>query len=70
MLPPTAITDRVLEVAGVVQAVAGPGDGAVATFVGLVRDRNQGRRVTHLVYEAYEPPARAGSEPQGSPRVR
>jgi molybdopterin synthase catalytic subunit len=55
MLPPTAITDRVLDVQGVVQAVAGPGDGAVTTFLGLVRDHNQGRRVTHLVYEAYEP---------------
>ena len=24
-------------------------------FLGLVRDHNQGRRVTHLIYEAYEP---------------
>ncbi|HEY7790285.1 MAG TPA: molybdenum cofactor biosynthesis protein MoaE [Vicinamibacterales bacterium] len=30
-------------------------DGAVATFVGLVRDRNLGRTVQYLVYEAYEP---------------
>ena len=29
--------------------------GAVVTFHGIVRDYNQGRRVTHLVYEAYEP---------------
>src|SRR5688572_7427099 len=29
--------------------------GAVATFLGLVRDHNQGRRVLYLVYEAYEP---------------
>jgi len=55
MLSPTAITDRVLDVQAVVQAVAGPGHGAVTTFLGLVRDHNQGRRVTHLVYEAYEP---------------
>lgn len=55
MMATTAITERVLDVAGVVQAIAGPGDGAVTTFVGLVRDHNQGRRVTHLVYEAYEP---------------
>jgi molybdopterin synthase catalytic subunit len=27
----------------------------VATFLGLVRDHNQGRRVHHLIYEAYEP---------------
>jgi molybdopterin synthase catalytic subunit len=31
------------------------GDGAVASFVGLVRDHNQGRRVSFLDYEAYEP---------------
>jgi len=31
------------------------GHGAVATFVGVVRDHNLGRRVTHLEYEAYEP---------------
>ena len=55
MVPATAITDRVLDVSSVVQAIAGPGDGAVTTFLGLVRDHNQGRRVTHLVYEAYEP---------------
>ncbi|HEY5617162.1 MAG TPA: molybdenum cofactor biosynthesis protein MoaE [Vicinamibacterales bacterium] len=32
-----------------------PGDGAIATFTGLVRDHNQGRRVRFLEYEAYEP---------------
>ncbi len=31
-----------------------PGPGAVATFIGTVRDRNQGRRVLRLEYEAYE----------------
>jgi len=31
------------------------GDGAIASFAGLVRDHNQGRRVTFLEYEAYEP---------------
>lgn len=31
------------------------GDGAVATFTGLVRDHNQGRNVCFLEYEAYEP---------------
>jgi molybdopterin synthase catalytic subunit len=30
-------------------------DGAVVTFVGLVRNHNVGRRVTYLEYEAYEP---------------
>jgi len=32
--------------------------GAVATFLGLVRDRNLGRRVHHLEYEAHEALAR------------
>jgi molybdopterin synthase catalytic subunit len=31
------------------------GDGAVATFSGLVRDHNQGRKVRFLEYDAYEP---------------
>ena len=30
-------------------------DGAIATFIGVVRDRNQGRTVSFLEYEAYEP---------------
>lgn len=35
---------------------AGPGsDGAVATFLGLVRNHNLGRLVHYLEYEAYEP---------------
>ncbi len=31
----------------------GPGDGAVVTFEGRVRDRNDGRRVVRLHYDAY-----------------
>jgi molybdopterin synthase catalytic subunit len=31
------------------------GDGAVASFLGLVRNHNQGRTVRFLEYEAYEP---------------
>jgi molybdopterin synthase catalytic subunit len=53
--PPTAVTASVLDVVSLVNAVQAPGSGAVATFIGIVRDHNQGRRVTHLVYEAYEP---------------
>lgn len=55
MLPRTAITDRALDMSGVVAAVSTSEDGAVATFVGLVRNHHQGRAVTHLVYEAYDP---------------
>jgi len=51
----TAITETVLDATGLARLVDGAGHGAVVTFVGLVRDHSQGRRVTHLVYEAYEP---------------
>jgi molybdopterin synthase catalytic subunit len=34
---------------------AAVGSGAIATFTGLVRDHNQGRRVRFLEYEAYVP---------------
>ncbi len=37
----------------VVAAVAHPSAGAVTTFLGLVRDHNDGRAVTLLEYEAY-----------------
>ena len=33
----------------------GGADGAVVTFIGLVRNHNVGRRVRYLEYEAYEP---------------
>jgi molybdopterin synthase catalytic subunit len=44
-----------LDAAAVTAAVARDGDGAVATFVGLVRDHNAGRQVLWLDYEAYAP---------------
>ncbi|WP_167615141.1 molybdenum cofactor biosynthesis protein MoaE [Maribellus sediminis] len=34
-----------------------PNSGAVVLFSGEVRDKNKGRAVTHLEYEAYEPMA-------------
>src|SRR5262245_33281849 len=37
----------------VVRAVARPGAGGIATFLGVVRDENEGRAVTRLEYEAY-----------------
>lgn len=57
MPPVAAITSEVLDLEALVRGVTAvaPGtDGAVATFVGLVRDHNQGRRVGHLVYESYD----------------
>ncbi len=52
-----AVTTDVLDVTVIARAVeAGqPGDGAVVTFAGLVRDHNLGRAVLFLEYEAYEP---------------
>jgi molybdopterin synthase catalytic subunit len=50
------LTDAVVAAHGAAAARAGtPGVGAVATFIGLVRDQNLGRRVLRLDYEAYEP---------------
>lgn len=40
-----------------IEAVRGPGSGGVVTFIGSVRDLSEGKRVTHLEYEAYEPMA-------------
>jgi molybdopterin synthase catalytic subunit len=53
-----AVTTDALQVDALVRLVSdGGGHGAVATFIGVVRDNNMNRRVTHLEYEAYEPMA-------------
>ena len=44
-----------LAIEPLVAAVATGADGAVATFLGLVRNHNQGRGVRYLEYEAYAP---------------
>jgi molybdopterin synthase catalytic subunit len=49
------ITALPLDAAAVAAAVASDRDGAIATFVGLVRNHNGGRQVLWLDYEAYEP---------------
>lgn len=49
-----------IRVAEVLESVGSGRDGAVALFLGTVRDHNRGRRVLHLDYEAY--PAMAESE--------
>jgi molybdopterin synthase catalytic subunit len=55
-----AIRSEPLELGRLVSAVGdgGGADGAVVTFLGLVRNHNLGRRVRYLEYEAYEPLAR------------
>jgi len=52
-IPRFAISVSPLETQALVSAVATDRCGAVATFVGLVRDHNAGRRVEWLDYEAY-----------------
>ena len=44
-----------LDAARAASMVARPEDGAVTTFLGIVRDHNAGRRVLWLEYESYEP---------------
>ena len=41
------------------ETVRREGDGGLALFVGVVRDNNDGRRVTEMEYEAYGPMAEA-----------
>jgi molybdopterin synthase catalytic subunit len=52
-----AVTSAPLDLQALIDEIARPStaDGAVASFIGLVRDQNQGRRVSFLEYEAYEP---------------
>jgi len=64
VIPLLAIGPEPLALQLLVAAVSAPSgegegtDGAVATFLGLVRNRNLGRSVRYLEYEAYEPLAR------------
>jgi molybdopterin synthase catalytic subunit len=57
MTPLVAITREPLDLPALTRALAGDGtgDGAVTSFAGLVRNSNQGRQVSFLDYEAYEP---------------
>src|SRR4029453_16593285 len=60
MTPLLAIGPEPLELEQIAALLASGGadpgaDGAVVTFLGLVRNHNAGRRVRYLEYEAYEP---------------
>jgi molybdopterin synthase catalytic subunit len=49
------VVDRPLDPARALAEVGDPGAGAVAVFLGTVRDHSEGREaVTHLDYEAFE----------------
>lgn len=47
------VTEKPLDAAAILESVRSPGAGAVVTFDGRVREVSKGRKVTHLVYEAY-----------------
>lgn len=50
---PFEIVHDILDVRTLAQRVASETDGAIATFSGIVRGRNQGKKVLFLEYEAY-----------------
>ena len=47
------VTAQSLDTSAVAASIAAPECGAVATFIGLVREHNAGRQVLWLEYEAY-----------------
>jgi len=47
------ITAGRIDVNAIAEAVRHDEDGAVVTFVGVVRNQNRGKQVLHLEYEAY-----------------
>jgi molybdopterin synthase catalytic subunit len=59
---PYRVTADPLDVGNVAAAVSANNCGALVTFVGLVRDHQDGRRVLWLEYEAYAPLARKSFE--------
>lgn len=53
--PAPLALEPLLEATGQADAARHGADGAVVSFLGLVRNHNVGRRVLYLEYEAYEP---------------
>jgi molybdopterin synthase catalytic subunit len=51
------LTAEPLDPAVALRELAGPADGAVSLFLGVVRDHHDGRRVLRLEYHAYRPMA-------------
>ena len=47
------LVDHPIDPDGLMRGLAAPSDGAVALFLGVVRDANRGRRVLRLEYHAY-----------------
>ncbi len=55
----SVLTHDPLDVPALIQTVAGPANGAVLVFLGVVREQAEGRPVSGMRYEAYEPMARS-----------
>jgi molybdopterin synthase catalytic subunit len=53
----TFLTDTPIDPAALVARVMRSSDGAVALFIGVVRDHHDGRQVESITYEAYRPMA-------------
>lgn len=49
----SAIIDASIDIAALLERVAGVGNGATVLFLGTVRDVNEGRAVTGIEYSAY-----------------
>ncbi len=58
-LPRVRVGPEPIDVAAMQAELELRGQGAVAVFVGVVRDPDEGREVTHLTYEAYPEMAEA-----------
>lgn len=52
--PRAILVTDVIEAENIVRSLKQPEDGAVATFVGIVRNHSRGRRTLYLDYSAYE----------------
>jgi molybdopterin synthase catalytic subunit len=61
-MPSFRLSDAPIEVGPLREALMADGAGAYASFEGLVRDHNDGRRVRGLAYEAYALLAEAEGE--------
>ncbi len=55
----TFLTEASIDAAWLAARVTGPGRGAQASFVGVVRNHQDGRQVSELHYTAYRPMAEA-----------
>lgn len=57
MVDRTFLIDEEIDTEALVARVRRDSDGAVATFIGFVRNHHEGREVESILYEAYRPMA-------------